>query len=63
MYIKDRFHRFGLADFNQPITIIRKSQDWSYEKEWRIVCNNVKKETFEMKADAVILGFRISEKD
>lgn len=44
------------------LTVLQKSLDWSYEQEWRIVCNNLERQYFSVKPDAIYLGELIDEK-
>jgi len=38
------------------LTVLQKSKVWEYEKEWRIVCNNMNASYFTLKPDAIFLG-------
>lgn len=42
------------------LTVLQKSKAWEYEKEWRIVCNNLNNSYFTLIPDALFLGELIS---
>ena len=55
----------GNEDFGYPfplLTVLQKSRDWEYEREWRIICNNTDISFFTLIPDAIFLGERIGVK-
>ena len=52
----------GVDDHSYPfplLSVLQKSKSWSYEKEWRIVCDNPDSSYFTFKPDAIFLGVRV----
>ncbi len=51
--IDDQLYPFPL------LVVLQKNSAWSYEKEWRFVCDNTESTYFTLKPDAIFLGERI----
>lgn len=52
----------GIDDQRYPfplLTVLQKSKTWSYEKEWRVICDNTDSTYFSFKPDAIFLGVRV----